>query len=166
MFPIKFKLTEQAIEISKEQGIDFTPVRGSKLAGGYDIKNCSSEPIEIPLGQTIQLHTGIHLDIADAVEELDSDDEWVFAALIVPRSGLGSKGFYLRNTIGVVDADYQGEVLLRASNRNESPITILPGERIAQLLFVPCGVVQFIEVEEFEEATERGEGGFGHTGRS
>jgi dUTP pyrophosphatase len=164
MFPIKFKLTEQAIEISKEQGIDFTPVRGSKLAGGYDIKNCSSEPIEIPLGQTIQLHTGIHLDIGDT-SEITTDDV-VFAALIVPRSGLGSKGFYLRNTIGVVDADYQGEVLLRASNRNESPITILPGERIAQLLFVPCGVVQFIEVEEFEEVTERGEGGFGHTGRS
>jgi len=164
MFPIKFKLTEQAIEISKEQGIDFTPVRGSKLAGGYDIKNCSSEPIEIPLGQTIQLHTGIHLDIGDT-SEITTDDV-VFAALIVPRSGLGSKGFYLRNTIGVVDADFQGEVLIRASNRNETPITILPGERIAQLLFVPCGVVQFIEVEEFEEVTERGEGGFGHTGRS
>lgn len=164
MFPIKFKLTEQAIEISKEQGIDFTPVRGSKLAGGYDIKNCSSEPIEIPLDQTVQLHTGIHLDIGEVDDYIDST-EWALTALIVPRSGLGSKGFYLRNTIGVVDADYQGEILLRASNRNETPITILPGERIAQLLFVPCGVMEFIEVEEFEEVTERGVSGFGASGR-
>jgi dUTP pyrophosphatase len=87
-------------------------------------------------------------------------------ALIVPRSGLGIKhGIVLANTIGVIDSDYQGEIGIGIHNRGKAPYTIEPGERICQMMFVPITQVYLSIVEDFSHETNRGTGGFGHTGR-
>lgn len=125
-------------------------------SAGLDLRACLEAPLTLSPGQTELVPTGmaIHLD----------DPE--LAAMILPRSGLGHKhGIVLGNLVGLIDSDYQGQLFVSVWNRGESDFTIDIGERIAQLIVVPVVQVAFEAVDEFSES-ERGTGGFGHTGRS
>lgn len=130
------------------------PQHATAGAAGVDLRACIDESIELQPGQTILVKTGIAVYIADPH----------FAGLILPRSGLGHKhGIVLGNLVGLIDSDYQGELMVSVWNRGQSSFTLQPGERMAQYVLVPVVQTQFEVVQEFEE-TERGDGGFGHTG--
>ncbi|SET03639.1 dUTP diphosphatase [Thorsellia anophelis] len=124
-------------------------------SAGLDLRACLEHAIELNPGQTVLVPTGIAIYIGDPS----------LAAMILPRSGLGHKhGIVLGNLVGLIDSDYQGELMVSAWNRGQTAFVIEPGERIAQLIFVPVVQANFNVVEEFN-VTQRGEGGFGHTGR-
>ena len=124
-------------------------------SAGLDLRACLDQPLEISPGQTVLIRSGLALHIGDAH----------LAAVVLPRSGLGHKhGIVLGNLVGLIDSDYQGEILLSCWNRGDAIFTIQPGERIAQLIIVPIVRPQFRLVDEFTPST-RGEGGFGHSGR-
>ena len=124
-------------------------------SAGLDLRACVDEPTTIGPGETRLVATGLAIHIADPG----------YAAVIVPRSGLGHRhGIVLGNLVGLIDSDYQGEVLISCWNRGNEPYVVEPGERIAQLVVVPVARARFELVEEFAE-TKRGAGGFGHTGR-
>jgi dUTP pyrophosphatase len=112
------------------------------------------EDITLEPGQTVLIPTGLSIYIADPG----------LAALVLPRSGLGHKhGIVLGNLVGLIDSDYQGELMVSCWNRGQTTFTITVGERIAQLMLVPVVQAHFKLVDEFEQ-TERGAGGFGHSG--
>ncbi len=120
-----------------------------------DVRACLDDPLTLGPGETALIPSGFAVHIADPQ----------LAAVLLPRSGLGHKhGLVLGNLVGLIDSDYQGEVLVSCWNRGKAPFTIHPGERIAQLVFVPMVRAAFDIVDRFEEST-RGAGGFGHTGR-
>jgi len=124
-------------------------------AAGIDLRACVNHETTINPGETIFIHTGIALHIADPK----------LAAVILPRSGLGHKhGIVLGNLVGLIDSDYQGEIMISCWKRISQNFIIHPGERIAQLIIVPVIKADFEIVTEFN-ATQRGSGGFGHTGR-
>ena len=124
-------------------------------SAGLDLRACIDEPVTIGPGETRLVATGIAIHIADPG----------YAAVILPRSGLGHRhGIVLGNLVGLIDSDYQGEVGISCWNRGSEPYVVEPGDRIAQLVVVPVARARFELVEEFTE-TERGSGGFGHTGR-
>ena len=124
-------------------------------SAGLDLRACIDEPVTIGPGETLLVATGIAIHIADPG----------YAAVILPRSGLGHRhGIVLGNLVGLIDSDYQGEVGISCWNRGSEPYVVEPGDRIAQLVVVPVARARFELVEEFTE-TERGAGGFGHTGR-
>jgi len=124
-------------------------------SAGLDLRACIDRPTAIEPGKTALVATGLAIHIADPG----------YAAMILPRSGLGHRhGIVLGNLVGLVDSDYQGEVLISCWNRGHEPYVVEPGERIAQLVVVPVARARFELVEEFTE-TGRGAGGFGHTGR-
>lgn len=124
-------------------------------AAGMDMRACVEEELEIAPGDTHLIPTGLAMHI----------EESGLAAMLLPRSGLGHKhGIVLGNLVGLIDSDYQGQVYVSAWNRGKEPFTVQPGERIAQMVIVPVVHAEFEVVEEFT-ASERGEGGFGHTGR-
>ena len=124
-------------------------------SAGLDLRACVAGPTTIGPGETRLVATGLAIHIADPG----------YAAVIVPRSGLGHRhGIVLGNLVGLIDSDYQGEVLISCWNRGNEPYVVEPGERIAQLVVVPVARARFELVEEFAE-TKRGAGGFGHTGR-
>jgi len=124
-------------------------------SAGMDLRACLDESLEISPGQTILIPTGIAIHIGDPS----------LAAVLLPRSGLGHKhGIVLGNLVGLIDADYQGQVFVSCWNRGQAPFTIEVGERIAQMVFVPVTQVTFDIVEEFDMSA-RGAGGFGHSGR-
>lgn len=133
------------------------PVRATPMSAGYDVVACIDEPVVIKKGDKATL---IPLGFACFM-----DDEAI-AGLILPRSGLGHKqGLCLGNTVGVVDGDYQNQWFASAFNRGQQDeIVINPGDRIAQIIFVPVIHPDFIEVSEFSATTVRGLGGFGSTG--
>ena len=123
-------------------------------SAGLDMRACIDEPITVQPGQTELVPTGLAIHIADPS----------LAAVLLPRSGLGHKhGLVLGNLTGLIDSDYQGQVFISCWNRGQSDYTIEPGERIAQMVFVPVEQVRFEVVEEFDQS-ERGAGGFGHSG--
>ena len=123
-------------------------------SGGMDLRACLQQPLTLAPGDTALVPSGIAIHIADAG----------YAALLLPRSGLGHKhGIVLGNLVGLIDSDYQGEVLVSCWNRGRDAFTVQPGERIAQLVLVPVMQARFQVVEEFEES-RRGAGGFGHSG--
>lgn len=129
-------------------------------SAGLDLRHCGQDgvegvnPIKIEPGQTVLLKSGIAINIKDPG----------LAAFIFPRSGLGHKnGIVLSNLTGVIDSDYQGEIRLSMWNRSDKPYTIMPYDRIAQMVFMPVIQVGFNIVDEFEKS-DRGEGGFGSTG--
>ena len=125
-------------------------------AAGMDLRACVLEPLTIEPGQTQLIPTGISIYIADPH----------IAAVIVPRSGLGHKhGLVLGNLVGLIDADYQGPLMVSCWNRGHASYTIAPGDRIAQLIFLPIVRANFKLVDAFE-STERGAGGFGQSGRN
>ncbi len=124
-------------------------------SAGLDLRVCIDEPLEIAPQQTLLLPTGLAIYIADPN----------LAAVIFPRSGLGHKhGIVLGNLVGLIDADYQGELKISCWNRGQEPFKVNPGERIAQLVFLPVVRAGFEVVDNFIES-RRGEGGFGSSGR-
>lgn len=124
-------------------------------SAGLDLRACLNAPLQFSPGDTDLIPTGLAIHIADPG----------LAATILPRSGLGHKhGIVLGNLVGLIDSDYQGEILVSCWNRGNDVFTINPGDRIAQMVFVPVERVQFDIVTEFVES-ERGGGGFGHSGR-
>jgi dUTP diphosphatase len=131
------------------------PKRATSGSAGLDLRACIDQAIDLPPGATELIPTGIAIHLADPG----------LAAVIVPRSGLGHRhGIVLGNLVGLIDSDYQGELLISCWNRGQKPFRIEPGERIAQLVVVPVVQVEFEVVESFEQS-RRGAGGFGHTGR-
>ena len=137
-------------------GRDFPlPKRATAGSAGVDLRACLDQPLELAPGATALIPTGLAIHIADPK----------LAALIIPRSGLGHKhGIVLGNLVGLIDSDYQGELMISCWNRGAQAFRIEPGERVAQLVVVPVVQVEFEVVESFEESA-RGSGGFGHTGR-
>ncbi|WP_022948268.1 dUTP diphosphatase [Methylohalobius crimeensis] len=124
-------------------------------SAGLDLRACLDSPLTLAPSDTALIPTGLAIHIQDPH----------LAAMILPRSGLGHKhGIVLGNLVGLIDSDYQGEVMVSCWNRGSIPFTIEIGERIAQLVVVPVVQAQFEQVETFEPS-DRGEGGFGHTGR-
>ena len=124
-------------------------------AAGLDLRACIDEAIVLEPGQNELIPTGLAIHI----------DNPGYAAMILPRSGLGHKhGIVLGNLVGLIDSDYQGELMVSAWNRGNTSFTLEPMERLAQLVIVPVQQVQFNVVDEFEES-DRGEGGFGSTGK-
>lgn len=131
------------------------PTYATSGSAGLDLRACLDETITIEPGQTVLVKTGLSIYIQDIN----------FAGLILPRSGLGHKhGIVLGNLVGLIDSDYQGELMVSVWNRSEKAFALEPGERLAQYVLVPVVQAEFEQVEEFV-ATERGAGGFGHTGK-
>ncbi len=131
------------------------PTYATAGSAGLDLRVCINEPIQIAPQETVLLPTGLSIYIADPK----------LAAVILPRSGLGHKnGIVLGNLVGLIDSDYQGELKISCWNRGIEHFTVNPGERIAQLVFIPVVQAAFELVDEFTE-TLRGEGGFGSSGR-
>jgi len=130
------------------------PDYATALSAGMDLRAMIDAPLTLAPGEAQLIATGLALHIGDP--EL--------CAMILPRSGLGHKqGLVLGNLVGLIDADYQGPLMVSAWNRGQNPVSIAPGDRIAQLVFMPVARTRFRIVEEFEQSA-RGAGGFGHTG--
>jgi dUTP pyrophosphatase len=130
------------------------PRRATSGSAGLDLRACIDAPLVLEPGQTHLVPTGIAIHLGDPG----------LAAVLLPRSGLGHKhGIVLGNLVGLIDSDYQGQVMVSVWNRGDRAFTIQPGERIAQMVVVPVVQVEFEVVEEFE-ASARGAGGFGSTG--
>ena len=130
------------------------PAYATEGSAGIDLRAMLDKPLSLEPGQTELLPTGMAMHIADPS----------LAAMILPRSGLGHKhGIVLGNLVGLIDSDYQGQLMVSCWNRGHTTFTIEPGERVAQLVLVPVIQGQLEIVESFEE-TDRGVGGFGHSG--
>ena len=130
------------------------PTYATSGSAGLDLRACLKERLTIEPGQCCLIPSGLAVHIADPS----------LAAILLPRSGLGHKhGIVLGNLVGLIDSDYQGEVMVSCWNRGQTPFTIAIGERIAQLVLVPVVQAHFELVEQFDE-TQRGSGGFGHSG--
>lgn len=147
---IQVKILDQRI------GNEFPlPHYATEGSAGMDLRACIDAPMEILPGETQLIPTGISIYMGDPS----------MAAVILPRSGLGHKhGIVLGNLVGLIDSDYQGPLMVSCWNRGSEPFMLHIGERLAQLVFVPVLQPTFEVVEEFE-STERGEGGFGSSGR-
>lgn len=131
------------------------PTYATGGSAGLDLRVCIDETMQIGPQETVLLPTGLSIYIADPN----------LAAVILPRSGLGHKhGIVLGNLVGLIDSDYQGELKISCWNRSQEHFTVNPGERIAQLVFVPVVQASFEIVDSFSESS-RGEGGFGSSGR-
>jgi dUTP pyrophosphatase len=125
-------------------------------SAGLDLRACINEPIDIAPGQTLLIPTGIAIHVADPG----------YCAIILPRSGLGHKhGIVLGNLVGLIDSDYQGQLMVSTWNRGQQNFQICAMDRLAQLVIVPVAQVEWEVVEEFSTST-RGAGGFGSTGKS
>jgi dUTP pyrophosphatase len=123
-------------------------------SAGLDMRACIDEALVVEPGDTVLVPTGLAIHVADPG----------LAAVLLPRSGLGHKhGLVLGNLTGLIDSDYQGQVFISCWNRGSESYEVQPGERIAQMVFVPVEQVKFDVVEEFE-SSDRGAGGFGHSG--
>ena len=133
------------------------PAYATPGSAGLDLRACLEEPLTLAPNAWQLVPTGMAIHLADPG----------YAALILPRSGLGHKhGIVLGNLVGLIDSDYQGQLMVSAWNRSDVAFTIEPMERIAQLVIVPVVQAQFREVDGFAAATERGAGGYGSTGRA
>ncbi|WP_145890165.1 dUTP diphosphatase [Candidatus Pantoea soli] len=131
------------------------PAYATSGSAGLDLRACLDSALEITPGMTTLVPTGLAIHIADPS----------LAAVILPRSGLGHKhGIVLGNLVGLIDSDYQGQLMVSVWNRGQESFTLQPGDRLAQLVFVPVVQAEFNLVEDFD-ASDRGAGGFGHSGR-
>jgi dUTP pyrophosphatase len=134
---------------------DALPAYATAGSAGLDLRACTDGPLVIEPGQATLIPTGIAIHIGDPG----------LAAMILPRSGLGHKhGLVLGNLVGLIDSDYQGPLMVSCWNRGQAAFTVQPMDRIAQLVIVPVVQARFRQVQEFN-ASDRGEGGFGSTGR-
>lgn len=149
--PIQLKI------LNPRLGTEFPlPAYATSGSAGLDLRALLEAPLVLEPGQTTLIKTGMAIYIADPN----------LAAVILPRSGLGHKnGIVLGNLVGLIDSDYQGELMVSCWNRGQAAFTINPGERIAQLVLVPVVQAEFEVVSEFH-ASERGAGGFGSTGKA
>lgn len=147
--PIQLKILDPRI------GTEFEiPDYATNGSAGMDLRACVNESTTVTPGQTILIPTGMSIYVADPT----------LAAVLLPRSGLGHKhGIVLGNLTGLIDSDYQGPLMVSVWNRSDTEFTVEPGDRIAQMVFVPIVQAQFEIVEEFVES-DRASGGFGHTG--
>jgi len=135
---------------------DQMPSYATPGSAGLDLRACLDAPLTLQPNAWQLVPTGLAIHLADPG----------YAALILPRSGLGHKhGIVLGNLVGLIDSDYQGQLMVSAWNRSDVAFTIQPMERIAQLVVVPVVQARFKVVDEFGEATARGAGGYGSTGR-
>ena len=149
MRPIELKILDPRVGDSIP-----LPHYATSGSAGLDMRACIDEPVTVAPGETVLVPTGIAIHICDAG----------LAAVLLPRSGLGHKhGLVLGNLTGLIDSDYQGQVFISCWNRGSKSYDVQPGERIAQMVFVPVQQVQFEIVDEFADS-DRGEGGFGHSG--
>jgi dUTP pyrophosphatase len=131
------------------------PAYATTGSAGLDLRACLDEPLTLEPGQTALVPTGLAIHVGDPG----------YAALILPRSGLGHKhGIVLGNLVGLIDSDYQGQLMISTWNRGQTTFTLNPMERLAQLVIVPVVQAEFNIVDDFEES-ERGAGGFGSTGK-
>ncbi|HBS15913.1 dUTP diphosphatase [Alloalcanivorax venustensis] len=131
------------------------PAYATDGSAGLDLRAMVEAPLTLNPGDTELLPTGLAIHIGDAG----------YAGMILPRSGLGHKhGIVLGNLVGLIDSDYQGQLMVSCWNRGNNAFTIEPGERIAQLVIVPVMQVALTQVDDFDDSA-RGEGGFGHSGR-
>ncbi len=142
--------------LDKRIGTEFPlPTYATTGSAGLDLRALVEDGFEVQPGETKLIPTGLSIYIADPN----------LAAVILPRSGLGHKnGIVLGNLVGLIDSDYQGPLMVSLWNRSDKPFKIEVGDRIAQLVFVPVVQAEFNIVEEFVQ-TDRGEGGFGHSGK-
>ena len=144
-----------AVKILDPRMKDQLPAYATPGSAGLDLRACIDEPITIQAGQTVLIPTGLAIHLADPN----------YAAMILPRSGMGHKnGIVLGNLVGLIDSDYQGQLMVSTWNRGNKEFTLQPMERLAQLIIVPVVQVGFEIVEEFGDSA-RGEGGFGSTGK-
>jgi dUTP pyrophosphatase len=143
------------VRILDERLREMLPAYATPGAAGMDLRACVDAPMTIAPGETTLIATGISIHIGDPG----------YAALILPRSGLGHKhGIVLGNLVGLIDSDYQGPLMVSCWNRGRETFTLQPMDRLAQLVIVPVAHARFRVVEKFEESA-RAEGGFGSTGR-
>lgn len=148
-------MTTVDIRVLDPRMAEALPAYATPGSAGLDLRACIDEPLVLEPGQAQLIPTGLSMHLGDPG----------LAAMILPRSGLGHKnGIVLGNLVGLIDSDYQGPLMVSCWNRGQSAFTIQPMERIAQLVIVPVVQATFRQVESFE-ASERGEGGFGSTGR-
>ncbi|MGI2171763.1 dUTP diphosphatase [Shewanella sp. MF05960] len=147
--PIELKILDSRI------GSEFPlPAYATPGSAGMDLRAMTDTAMVIEPGQTVLIPTGIAIHVADPS----------LAAVILPRSGMGHKnGIVLGNLVGLIDSDYQGQLMVSCWNRSDKPFTLNIGDRLAQLMFVPVVQAQFTLVDEFN-SSDRGEGGFGHSG--
>ncbi|MCD9514628.1 dUTP diphosphatase [Photobacterium carnosum] len=132
------------------------PAYATTGSAGLDLRACLDQALTVAPGETHLVSTGLAIHIGNPQ----------LAATILPRSGLGHKhGIVLGNLVGLIDSDYQGQLMVSVWNRGDTTFTIEPGDRIAQLVFLPIVQAQFNIVTDFDDASQRGEGGFGHSGR-
>ena len=144
------------VKILDERMRDQLPSYGTPGSAGLDLRACIDERIEIAPGQTILVPTGLAIYVEDPG----------YAALILPSSGLGHKhGIVLGNLVGLIDSDYQGQLMVSTWNRGNTPFQLEPMERLAQLVVIPVQQVELKVVEEFTQSS-RGSDGFGSTGRA
>jgi dUTP pyrophosphatase len=148
-------MTEIDLKVLDPRMAEQIPTYATPGSAGLDLRACLDVPVVLEPGQTTLIPTGLAIHIGDAG----------LAALILPRSGLGHKhGIVLGNLVGLIDSDYQGQLMVSCWNRGPTTFTIQPMERIAQLVIVPVVQASFRRVDDFD-ASHRGEGGFGSTGK-
>ncbi len=142
------------IKVKKLDPRAILPSRGSPFSAGADLHACMDAPVTVAPGETVFIHTGLTAEIPEG-----------YAGFVFARSGLASKtGLAPANKVGVVDSDYRGEYMVALLNHSNKPVTVNPGDRVAQLVVMPVAFTEFQEVRELSE-TERGAGGFGSTGK-
>ncbi len=150
MLPVELRILDKRLGDSIE-----LPTRATEGSAGLDLRACLKEPLALEPGQSELIPAGFAIHIEDPG----------YAALILPRSGLGHKhGIVLGNLVGLIDSDYQGGIMISCWNRGHEVFTVEVGERIAQLIVVPVQQVDFKIVDEFPQSA-RGAGGFGHSGK-
>ncbi|HEX5371630.1 MAG TPA: dUTP diphosphatase [Aquabacterium sp.] len=136
---------------------DHLPAYATPGSAGLDLRACLDAPLVLQPGQAELIPTGLSMHLSDPQ----------LAAMILPRSGLGHKsGIVLGNLVGLIDSDYQGPLMVSCWNRGQAAFTIQPMERIAQMVIVPVVQARFRVVDSFEGDTQRGQGGFGSTGKA
>lgn len=145
----------ELLKIKKLKENAKVPSRGTQGSAGFDLCACIDEPITLNGGDTALIPTGIAIALPSAD----------YGAFVFPRSGIAVKhGIGLLNSVGVIDSDYRGEIMVGVINQKRESYTIEPGERIAQMVIMPVSMMPVEEVEELDE-TDRGAGGFGSTGK-
>ena len=144
------------VKVLDERLRECMPAYATAGSAGLDLRACLDAPLTLAANAWQLVPTGLAMYLKDPA----------YAALILPRSGLGHKhGIVLGNLVGLIDSDYQGQLMVSAWNRTDTPFTIEPMERIAQLVIVPVVQASFRLVDAFEAHSERGEGGYGSTGQ-
>ena len=149
-------MTTVDLKVLDARMAEYLPAYATPGSAGLDLRACLDEPLVIEPGQAQLIPTGLSIHLNDSG----------LAAMLLPRSGLGHKhGIVLGNLVGLIDSDYQGPLMVSCWNRGQAAFTVQPLERIAQMVIVPVVQAQFRVVDSFD-VSERGEGGFGSTGRA